>query len=134
MAAAARPSVLGMPAEKGFEISVKGIAGAPLGTLLCYVTACGINLAFCVKKAGYTPEPPLFLLKALLCGLFCAGSASFAQRISEPLGSVSALCAVAVGGLVYLLALLVTGILQFGDIKSILAKFLRGKGKQKLKT
>ena len=104
-----------------------GITGAPVSTLLCYMTACFIDLAFCRRKTGWKADSPLFYLKALFCAGMCTGVALFSEGLAEGAGAgrAAVLPAIACGGAVYLLLLMLTGVLPFGQIKAAAMKFLK---------
>lgn len=104
-----------------------GITGAPVSTLLCYMTACCIDLAFCRRKTGWKADSPLFYLKTLFCAGMCTGAALFSEGLAERAGAgrAAVLPAIACGGAVYLLLLMLTGVLPFGQIKAAATKFLK---------
>ncbi len=51
------------------------IFGTPLSTVLCYVTAAGLNLFFVVKYVGFTPNFKKAFLMPLVSASACAGTA-----------------------------------------------------------
>ena len=87
-----------------------GILGTPVSTVLCYLVMAVMNLCFVVKKTDCRLSFLSLLWKPLLASLLCAGSAEGFRRLiivraGRLPASMTTLCAVAVGGIVYLAAL-----------------------------
>jgi len=53
-----------------------GIAGAPIGTVLCYVTASSLNAFFVVKNVGALPNAPAFFIRPIACSAVSVGVAA----------------------------------------------------------
>ena len=104
-----------------------GMAGAPVGTMLCYLAACGINLLFCVKKQLLELRP----LKTFVLPCFCGAACAFAARMLYRLfgaDSCALLLAIGLSVPIYLSLLLLTGVLD-GELTALLPFLSRFEGK-----
>ena len=84
-----------------------GILGTPVSTVLCYLVMAVADLCFVVQKTDCRLAFLPLLWKPLFASLLCAGSAEGFRRMinGRVPASAATLCAVAVGGIVYLAAL-----------------------------
>ena len=82
--------------------------GAPLGTVLCYITIAVMNFIFIAKKIGLVPDFKSVFLKPFLASLPCVVAAMLSYKIfagfHEKLATLIAICVAVV---VYLIAVLV---------------------------
>ena len=91
------------------------IRGAAIGTLICYVMIMTISLFFLFKIIRFKPSLTSTFLKPAIAGLACAGSALGAYKLLSGVISpnLSTVLAIIVGGMVYLMVLiLIRGIAQ----------------------
>lgn len=81
--------------------------GAPLGTVLCYMTIAVLNFIFIAKKVGLVPDFKEVFLKPFFAALPCALSAMGAYFLFDGFHEkVATLIAIAVAVIVYLFAVL----------------------------
>jgi stage V sporulation protein B len=104
------------------------IHGAPISTLCCYLTICGLNLFFVWK---YSPEKPRFLqlfVKPLLASLLMGGAVwavyGFASRALTGhsvygANAAATFCAILAGVAVYGVLVIALRILRAEDVRSI---------------
>lgn len=89
-------------------IGLIGIQGAPVGTFLCYGTITVLNLVILLKNVSVASSFVKIFLKPALAAAGMAVSALAVYNLCVRLfgNSISTLCAIAVGGLIYLALLL----------------------------
>lgn len=81
--------------------------GAPLGTVLCYMTIAILNFIFIAKKTGLIPDFKSVFLKPFISALPCVIAAMFAYKVFEPIhNKIATLIAIFVAVLVYGIAVL----------------------------
>ena len=86
-----------------------GMEGAPVSTLLCYLTITAMNFAALAREGVRITFRGIFGV-SLFAALVCGATALFGQRIFDPaLGELSCLPAAGLGAAVYLLLLLLLG-------------------------
>ncbi len=88
-----------------------GILGTPISTVLCYAVMASINLAFTVKKTGVGLSMHKLLIRPAVCSLLCAVSAKgiYLLAVTHLPAFAATLTAVGVGGMVYLVTMLLSG-------------------------
>ncbi|MBQ7171004.1 MAG: polysaccharide biosynthesis protein [Clostridia bacterium] len=64
-------------------IPAVNIYGAPISTLLCYITAASFNLYFVFKKIGYLPSVTRVFLRPFIAAAAAGGSAYAVSRLAE---------------------------------------------------
>lgn len=84
-----------------------GMYGAPLGTVLCYMTISVINFAFIAKKVKLIPEFKEVFLKPFIAAIPCALAAMGVYFLVEGIhAKLATLVAIVAAVLVYLVAVL----------------------------
>ena len=103
------------------EKSKVNIKGAPIGTLLCYIMIMSISMYFLVKNSGVRLDYATAFAKPALSAILCGVSARIAYWILTPLISekLATVCGIAVGGIVYLSALVLLRAISEDDIKKL---------------
>lgn len=96
------------------------INGAPYGTLFCYAIIVLLNFLSVCKYTKITPNLTSVIIKPLACALCCGAAAwissSFIQKISPTIGKISTLLAIAVAGIIYIVALLLFKAISRDDV------------------
>ena len=98
-----------------------GVVGAPISTVLCYLTASTINIIFVIKYVGDLPGTFKTLIMPLLCSSASIGTAAFLYRFLSlyiPF-SVDTILSIFVAVFLYLLLVLRTRTVSEGEIKMI---------------
>lgn len=100
------------------ELNIRGV---PYGTLLCYGLILLVSLGFLRLGVGIRLKFGQVVAKPLFCALLCAGAAysSYYLLFSSVSASMRLLAAIALGGAVYLTALLLTRTLQKSDLEML---------------
>ena len=100
------------------EINIKG---APIGTLLCYIMIMSISMYFLVKNSGVRLNYVTVFAKPALSAILCGLSARIVYWLLNPLVSekLATICGIAVGGGVYLAALVLLRAISEEDIKRL---------------
>lgn len=97
------------------------IQAAPVGTLACYLFVLSVSLLVLVQTTGV--ELPIMQVfgKPLFGGLCCAGSAWGTHRLLEQVLSpqFATICAIVIGGIVYLSIILLTKTITKVDVLMI---------------
>ncbi len=96
--------------------------GAPIGSLLCYITIVLFNFYFVAKHIGFIPSFRKVFLKPLFASVLCAGSALGAYKLLCSLlgaGRIVTVLAVMVAAVVYLFAILILGAVTKEDFAII---------------
>jgi len=91
-----------------------GIAGAPVSTFLCYLTATVLNFAFTAKSCRIKLNFPRVFLRPLAAGVSCALTALLCEPV---VGCIPAIIAAAA---VYGAVLLITGAVTGNEIRAVL--------------
>ena len=91
-----------------------GIAGAPISTFLCYLTATVLNFAFTVKSCGIRPGFAGVFLRPLAAGVCCALTALLCEPV---VGCIPAIIAAAA---VYGAVLMLTGAVTGAEIRTLI--------------
>jgi stage V sporulation protein B len=113
-----------------------GVVGAPISTVLCYLTASSINVIFVVKYVGDLPGTFKTLIMPLLCSSASIGTAAFLYRFLSlyiPF-SVDTILSIFVAVFLYLLLVLRTRTVSESEMKMIFGngKFLKFLKKAKI--
>lgn len=98
-----------------------GIYGAPISSLVCSVTVVTINICSIAKLGGYTASPIKQFLPSMMAAALCGigAQASYMMLSVHNTGVIIPLiCSIATGGMIYLAALLLLGVLTKEEIKS----------------
>ncbi len=97
------------------------IQGVPYGSLLCYGLILLVSLGFLRLGVGVRLRLLSVFVKPTFCALLCAGAAysSYYLVFSSFSASVRLLAAIALGGMVYLAALLLTRTLTQSDLEML---------------
>ncbi len=96
--------------------------GAPIGSLLCYITIVIFNFYFVAKHIGFIPSFRKVFLKPLFASVLCAGSALGAYKLLEGFigtGRILTVISVMVAAVVYLFAILLIGAVTKDDFDII---------------
>lgn len=98
-----------------------GVVGAPISTVLCYLTASSINVIFVVKYVGDLPGTFKTLIMPLLCSSASIGTAAFLYRFASSYipASVATILSIFIAVFLYLLLVLRTRTVSEGEIKMI---------------
>ena len=107
-------------------ISRIGLAGAPIGTVLCYLVSAALNLHFCLRRKIFERRALLKLLLPLLCALLC-GVVAFALVCILPSHGVFTLLAIGAGAGVYFGCLALCG--AFDSNLRRLLPFFKGRSR-----
>lgn len=101
-----------------------GIAGAPISTLLCYLTVTALNFTFVVRAAGICISIVRVFLSPMLAASLCALTAAGVYRAVHPWLGVKSGClvSVAASAAVYLICLILTRTVEIEEIKAIIQK------------
>lgn len=94
------------------------ITGAPVGTLICYITVVVLDIFFIVKYSKIKFSVTDFVIKPLFCTAFM-GAFTFAsyKALVMRMGDTAALaCSIAVSALIYFAAIIVTRTLKRDEI------------------
>ena len=97
------------------------ILGAPIGTLLCYVTIVFFNFFFVAKKIGFIPDIRSTFLRPLAAAVVCALAAigSYAVISNFITSRITVLVSICVAALVYLVAIFLFSAITEDDLKII---------------
>ncbi len=98
------------------------IYGAPIGSLLCYITIVLFNFYFVAKHIGFIPGFRRVFLKPLISAVFCGGAALGSYHLLAALigeGRIVTLLAIGVAAVVYLVAILFFGAVDREDFAII---------------
>ena len=96
--------------------------GAPIGSLLCYITIVLFNFYFVAKHIGFIPSFRKVFLKPLFASVLCAGTALGSYKLlCSFLGSgrVVTILAILVAAVVYVFAVLLFGAVTKDDFAII---------------
>ena len=101
-----------------------GIAGAPISTLLCYLTVTALNFTFVVRAAGIRISVVRVFLSPMLAASLCALTVAGVYRAVHPWLGVKSGClvSVAASAAVYLICLILTRTVEIEEIKAIIQK------------
>ncbi|MBQ4562413.1 MAG: polysaccharide biosynthesis protein [Clostridia bacterium] len=96
--------------------------GAPIGSLLCYITIVIFNFYFVAKHIGFIPSFRRVFLKPLAAAVLCAATALGAYHLLAGflgVGRIVTILAIVVAAVVYLFAILLFGALNKDDFAII---------------
>jgi len=95
-----------------------GIFGAPLSTLLCYLTVTVVNFMFVVKYTEIRLKMTKTFLKPLAASMLCAVSArlSYSTLVSCVSTKSACVCSIAVAMVIYFAVLILTGVFSTDEI------------------
>ena len=96
--------------------------GAPIGSLLCYVTIVIFNFYFVAKHVGFIPSFRKVFFKPLIAAVVCAGSALGVYYLLSGVigtGRITTVISIAAAGVIYLVATLLLGTLTKEDFAII---------------
>ncbi len=96
--------------------------GAPIGSLLCYITIAVFNFYFVAKHIGFIPSFRKVFFKPLIASMLCAGTALGAYELLSMFiggGSLVTIAAIGVAFVVYLFAILLLGAITKDDFAII---------------
>ena len=100
-----------------------GIAGTPIGTLLCYFSAVILDLIFVTRRVKVTPQFARVFLRPALCALFSVTLAAafymLATSLTSGLGDLLLLLAIALCAAVYLFTLFFFRAVTPDDVKML---------------
>lgn len=93
--------------------------GAPIGTLLCYITIVLFNFYFVAKYVGFVPSLRKVFLRPLISAVFCAAAALGVYHAAALFvgSTLSILVAIAAAVIVYIAAILILKVLQPEDLE-----------------
>lgn len=97
------------------------ILGAPIGTLLCYITIVIFNFYFVAKHIGFVPKFGKVFIRPLLASVICAAAAfgSFKAFAVFLPSKIAVLAAILVAVLVYAVAVLVFRAITEDELKML---------------
>ncbi|MBQ7161241.1 MAG: polysaccharide biosynthesis C-terminal domain-containing protein, partial [Clostridia bacterium] len=86
------------------------ILGAPIGTLLCYITITVVNFFFVAKHIRFLPRFGNTFIRPLISAVICAGSALLVYKLLSLISAsrIMVIIAIAVAALVYAVCIFVT--------------------------
>lgn len=91
--------------------------GAPLGTVLCYMTIAILNFIFIAKKIGLVPDFKAVFLKPFLAAVPCVIAAMLSYKLLESGNAkIATLAAIMVAVIVYLIAVLLFRVISKEEI------------------
>lgn len=98
-----------------------GLSGAAVGTALCYLTILVLNMYFIAKKVRYFPTIRKTFLKPFLSAVICVVACLSVYRLLDTHVSpkIVTLAAIAVAGIVYVIALLAMKGISEEDIRML---------------
>ncbi len=117
-------------------IGKMGMVGAPVSTVLCYVTMTLINFTFLDKMLDIRVNLAKMTFVPLVSTLLMALVASFSQTCLETrFNELSCLVSVCVAGIVYLSVLLLTGYIRKEELQRlpVIKKFIKKTQKDNMK-
>lgn len=97
------------------------ILGAPIGTLLCYITIVVFNFYFVAKHIGFVPKFGRVFIRPLIASLICAAAAFGSFKLFELFISpkIAVLFAIIVAVLVYAVTVFLTRAITEDEIKML---------------
>ena len=105
-------------------LQTMGISGAPISTLLCYLTVTVLNFSFVVRVSGIKPAADRIFLRPLLSSSVCTLTALAAYRILSPGigGKAGCLGAILTAAAVYLVCLMLTKSVETEEIFALFGR------------
>ncbi|MBQ2727036.1 MAG: polysaccharide biosynthesis protein [Clostridia bacterium] len=105
-------------------LQTMGISGAPVSTLLCYLTVTALNFTFVVRAGGIRISFVRVFLRPMLASSLCALTAAAVYRTVFTWVGVKSGClvSVAASAAVYLICLILTKTVEIEEIKAIIQK------------
>jgi len=103
-------------------LQTMGISGAPVSTLLCYLTVTVLNFTFVVRASGIRFEFTRIFLKPMLSSSLCALTAVGIFRMSSPQigGKPGCMVSIVSAAAVYLISLLLTKSVEPEELKAVI--------------
>ncbi len=103
-------------------LQTMGISGAPVSTLLCYLTVTALNFAFVVRAAGIRLGFIRIFLRPMLASSICTLSAMVVFRMVAPWigGKIGCLTAILAAAAVYLGCLILAKAVEPEEIKAVI--------------
>ncbi len=97
------------------------ILGAPIGTLLCYITIVVFNFYFVAKHIGFVPKFGRVFIRPLIASLICAAAAFGSFKLIEMFipAKIAVLLAILVAVLVYAVTVFLTRAITEDEIKML---------------
>ena len=94
------------------------ITGAPVGTLICYITVVVLDIIFIVKYSKIRFSITDFVIKPLFCTAFMGAFtfASYKALVMKTGDTVALICSIAVSAIVYFAAIILTRTLKREEI------------------
>ncbi|MBR6514003.1 MAG: polysaccharide biosynthesis protein [Clostridia bacterium] len=99
-----------------------GIYGAPVGTLLCYITIVLFNFFFVAKYVKFIPRFTQVFLKPLISAVICSGAALLSYRVLEHYGlsfRIAVIAAILIAMVVYAIMIILLRALRKEDFEII---------------
>ena len=95
------------------------ILGAPIGTLLCYITITVVNFFFVAKHIRFLPRFGYVFVRPLISAVVCAASALLSYKLLGQISSsrITVVIAIIVAAVVYLFCILITRTVTKDDLK-----------------
>jgi len=97
------------------------ILGAPIGTLLCYITIVVFNFFFVAKHIGFVPKFGRVFIRPLLASVICAAAAFGSFKLFEIFlpSKIAVLAAILAAVLVYAAAVLLFRAITEDELKML---------------
>ena len=95
------------------------ILGAPIGTLLCYITITVVNFYFVAKYVHFLPRFINVFIRPLISAVICAATALLSYKLLSHLSAsrVMVLLAIMIAAAVYMLCIFLTRTITADDVK-----------------
>ena len=95
------------------------ILGAPIGTLLCYITISVVNFYFVAKHVRFLPRFLNVFIRPLISAVVCAAAALLSYKLLSLISAsrIMVLIAILFAGAVYLVSIFLTRTITADDIK-----------------
>ena len=95
-----------------------GISGAPVSTLLCYLTVTALNFVFVVRAAGISVDFIRVFLRPMLASSVCALTAVLVYSVIG--GKIGCIAAILSAAAVYFVSLIVIRVVEPEEIKAVI--------------
>lgn len=105
-------------------LETMGISGAPVSTLLCYLTVTVLNFIFVVRVSGVRLELCKIFLRPLLSASVCTLTATVLFRLLHPQigGRIGCIAAIVIAAAVYCICLMLTNSVEREEITGLLGR------------
>ncbi len=98
-------------------IPAVNIAGAPIGTNVCYIIILVLNIISIKKYSSVKLRLPEFVLKPLVCVVSMAAAVIALYNVMTPLGmTISTVLAIGAGAVVYFVMIVITKSINYKDL------------------